>query len=242
MLRVTATALFVGFLIHVATFFLMLGGDTLKVNPIMQEVVLIKSQDMVKEITQDFNVEPRIRKYLSGCRFFKHNSGTAIRYELEGANCMILISNELPGFHFTPSFTDAIYTDKDDWVSYTILYPYELSDESWKRVIIREAINMIDFIDRYPCSIGNIACNVNYTYKAHKAVLGLLEDYMIDNGFTIEQLMRVDHESDTDPLIEFAKSNSVSEDDYNFFIQDLILLRENLKGNLRRYLLDTYSS
>ena len=240
MIRIAVITLFAGFFIYATTCFFMV-GDTKKINPIMQEVVFIQSQDIVKEITQDFNVEPQIRKYLLDCKFFKHNPGTTINYELKGASCMILIANELPGIDFTPSFTSVIFTDDYDWISYVILYPYELSDESGKRVIVREAVNMIDFIDRYPCSEVNVACNVHYAYLAHKEALVLLKDYTLKNGFTIEQLSEVDPDSDTDPLIQFAKSNSISEDDYNLFIQDLILLRENLKGNLRRYLLDTYS-
>lgn len=206
---------------------------------IKQEALYYKVPFLVQEIIQNPYTDSKIKNYLSNCKFFKLNNNKK-NYDFGDSRCIFLIAGGKSS-NFLVATVDNSYAEGGYWLSYALLFPYDLSDETWKRVIYHEAIHMVDFIERPECLKSPLGCRIKDEYHAYSKTSDLFKEYMVQNGFTVEQLMQVKTESKTDPVVTFIRENSVSEDDFILSVQELDLLKRHLNGTLYSYLKEFYT-
>lgn len=202
----------------------------------IQEELFFKISNLIQEIIENPLADPKIREHLSNCEYFMQGEGdTHFGYEGD-AKCLILVGRNIPD-DYTIAVARSLFNEKSgESISYAIFYPYELSDETWKRIIYHEAVHMVDYLENPVCSDSDLVCSVNEEFLAHSMTMVLFQDYMIRNGFTIEQLTNVDVSNEHDPVVQFVIENSISQDDFNIFMQDINLLQATLHGELLQYL------
>lgn len=204
-----------------------------------QDVLHYKVPFLVQEIIQNPLTDSKVKNYLSSCKFFKLNNEKK-HYDFGDSRCLFFIA-EGKSESFLVATANNSYVEGGYWLSYTILFPYDLSDETWKRVIYHEAIHMIDFIEKPECLKSLLGCRINDEYHAHSKTLDFFKEYMVQSGFTIEQLKHVNTDLETDPVITFVRKNSISEDDFKVFVQDVGLLKRHLNGSLYDYLNEVFT-
>ena len=202
-------------------------------NP--QDRVFIQVQDLVEKIRQNPNSDPKIRDYFGDCKFYKQDTGTDAQYDLGDSRCLILVANET-SIDSTIAITNSTVSENGRVISYAIFYPYDLSLESWERVVYHEAVHMVDFIENPVCNDTALACRVRDEFLAHSKTMPFFLDFLVENGFSVEQVMEANLDSPNDPMITFADEIAISQIDFDVIVNDLKLLQQFLKGDLFIYL------
>jgi len=207
------------------------------VNPVfsLQERVFVRAQYLIHEITQSSLARTDIREYLTDCKYYMQEVESRAEYDLNGSKCLILVASEVPA-DGTIAVTNSTFSMKGDVISYAILYPWELSDETWTRIIYHEAVHMVDFIKNPVCQEVDVKCQLDDEFEAHSETSVLLKEYLNRNGFSDEEIKNFNPDNMNDKIVQFGLQNSISQVDYDIFIQDALFLRENLKGNLYNFM------
>ena len=206
----------------------------------IQESVFFKTRYLIQDIINNPISDPKVKEYLSDCEYFMQEKDSSnFIYDGE-SKCLIMVANKLPE-DYTIAVARSVVSEGGEWISYAIFYPYDLSDSTWLRIIYHEAVHMVDYLKNPECLESELTCSINDEFHAHSKTMVLFQDYMIRNGFTVEQISNVDVYNERDPIVQFAIENSISQDDYNIFIQDVILLQATLNGKLRDYLIEVLS-
>jgi len=207
-------------------------------NP--QDRVFVQVQDLVEKIRQNPNSDPKIREYFGDCKFYKQETGSEAEYDLGDSSCLILVASEV-STDSTIAITNSTVSENGRVISYAIFYPYALSLESLERVVYHEAVHMVDFMENPVCNDTALACRVRDEFLAHSKTMPLFQDFLIGQGFTVEQIMEANLDSPNDPLIVFANEIAISQIDFDVIVNDMKLLQEFLKGDLFIYLYRYFS-
>lgn len=200
-----------------------------------QENVYRRTQYLVREITLNPIARSDIRVYLKNCKFYMQGVDTNVEYDLDGSRCLILAAREVPE-DYTIAVTDVTQNGMGDWVSFAILYPWELSDETLKRIIYHEAVHMVDYLDNPVCLDSASKCRIDEEFEAHNETLVLFEEFLYRNGFSDFEIENFNPENQDDIIVQFGLENSISQVDFDIFVQDVVFLKEKMKGNLYLYL------
>jgi len=208
----------------------------------LQENLYLRSPILVKEIIDDPLADSKIADYLSGCNFHMPISEPSFTYDMGYSKCLFVFPDYTYTDESVQAITRSVISSEGILVSYAFIFPSNLSDISLKTIIYHEAVHMVDLIENPGCSESELVCTINYEFHAHSKSLVLFQDYMVKNGFTTEQLSKVNIDSKTDPIMSFISKNSISEDDYRVKLNSIVLLKEYFSGNLRDYLTALISS
>lgn len=208
----------------------------------LQENVYLRSPHLVKEIVNDPLADTNIASYLSSCNFHMPISETNFSYNMGYSKCLFVF----PDYTYTDesvlALTRSSISSEGILISYAFIFPSNLSDISLKTLIYHEAVHMVDLIESPGCSKPELVCTIDYEFRAHSKSLVLFQDYMVKNGFTTEQLSKVNFDSKSDPVMSFISKDSISEDDYAVKLNSIFYLKEYLNGNLRDFLTTQISS
>lgn len=208
----------------------------------LQENVYLRAPHLVKEIINNPLADTNITSYLSSCKFHMPISETNFSYSMGYSKCLFVF----PDYSYTDksvrALTRSSISSEGILVSYAFIFPSNLSDISLKTLIYHEAVHMVDLIESPGCSEPELVCTIDSEFHAHSKTLVLFQDYMIKNGFTTEQLSKVNFDSKSDPIMIFISKDSISEDDYAMKLNSILLLKEYLSGNLRDFLTAQISS
>lgn len=207
----------------------------------MQKELFFKIPHLIQEIIENPLADLKIKNHLSNCEYYMQDGGET-HFDYEGnSKCLILVGRNIPDDYIIAVARSLVNVKTGETLSYAIFYPYELSDETWKRVIYHEAVHMVDYLEDSGCVGSEIDCSVKDEFYAHYKTMILFQDYMIQNGFTLEQLSSLNSRDEQDPIVQFAIENSISQDDFNIFMQDVTLLYAKLNGSLNWYLIEVLS-
>jgi hypothetical protein len=201
----------------------------------LQERVFVRAQYLVHEITQNSLARTDIKEYLTDCKYYMQEVESRAQYDLNGSKCLILVASEVPA-DGTIAVTNSTFNMKGDIVSFAILYPWELSDETWTRILYHEAVHMVDYIKNPVCQEEEVRCQLDDEFEAHSETSVLFKEYLNRNGFSDEEIKNFNPDNMNDKIVQFGYENSISQVEYEIFVQDTLFLRENLKGNFYNFL------
>lgn len=201
----------------------------------LQERVFVRAQYLIHEITQNSLTRTDIKEYLTDCKYYMQEVESRAQYDLNGSKCLILVASEVPA-DGTIAVTNSTFSMKGDTVSFAILYPWELSDETWTRILYHEAVHMVDYIKNPVCQEEEVRCQLDDEFEAHSETSVLFKEYLNRNGFSDEEIKNFNPDNMNDKIVQFGYENSISQVEYEIFVQDTLFLRENLKGNFYNFL------
>lgn len=201
----------------------------------LQERVFVRAQYLIHEITQNSLARTDIKEYLTDCKYYMQEVESRAQYDLNGSKCLILVASEVPA-DGTIAVTNSTFSMKGDTVSFAILYPWELSDETWTRILYHEAVHMVDYIKNPVCQEEEVRCQLDDEFEAHSETSVLFKEYLNRNGFSDEEIKNFNPDNMNDKIVQFGYENSISQVEYEIFVQDTLFLRENLKGNFYNFL------
>jgi len=198
-----------------------------------QDKLFIQVKALIEKIRQDPKYDPKIRTFLSDCTFYKHShtDESTYMYKFIDARCVIIVTDKT-SYDSTIAFTSNTCGFHGNMIHYTVFYPYELSATTWERVTYHEAVHLVDFMENPTCTGDPFECRDNAEYLAYSKTLPFFQDYLLNYGFTANDIIEANLDSPDDPLIVFANDVAISTIDYDVIVNDMEHLQHFLKGDL----------
>jgi len=211
------------------------------VNPVSKEIYEMLPE-LLNILLEDEFVSLGVKESLASCVLTRGLISFDMPLNIKDADCVIIVSEEIDISNGRIVAFTANSNSSKKTIPYIVIFPYELSKETWIRILYHEAIHLDDFMKGTICNLSETKCVVDSEYMAINATTNLFIRYLRKNGFTLDDILAFEENpknsesAENQRFFDFVEKNAVSIDEKDLIFLEIEYAKEKLNNNLYSFI------